>query len=71
MAVKTSSEYFAFDHRSIGPDLSTNIEPESSSIRFTCRGGGSDGIIEPVNLFVYGVVGRDYPKYVCCFGRDV
>ena len=26
---------------------------------------------EPVNLFVYGVVGRDYPKYVCCFGRDV
>ena len=27
--------------------------------------------LEPVNLFVYGVVGRDYPKYVCCFGRDV
>ena len=27
--------------------------------------------VEPVNLFVYGVVGRDYPKYVCCFGRDV
>ncbi len=24
----------------------------------------------PVSLFVYGVVGRDYPDNVCCFGRE-
>ena len=57
----------SFDHQNVVvPVNGINSKVESFADPETCCGEQ-----EPVNLFVYGVVGRDYPKYVCCFGRDV